>query len=192
MLSTYLQARAGNPALARAGAILGFAALTAVGARLTVELPFTPVPITLQVLAALLAGLALGARDGGLSQVIYLAAFTAGLPVDAGGLGTAAWLRPSAGYLAGFPAGAFVAGWVAEHGGKRNWVMRFAAALAGIGVIYAAGATWLTIGFLGGNWVLGWAQGIAPFIAIDTAKAVVAAGVAEGLRAVLKRMGWAG
>lgn len=190
MLSTYIQSRSSNPALVRVVAILGFAALTAVGARLTVELPFTPVPITLQVLAVLLAGLALGAKDGAASQVAYLAAFTAGLPVDAGGLGTAAWTRPSAGYLAGFVLGAFVTGLLAEIGDRRSNVLRFGAALAGVAAIYVVGAAWLTYGFLGGDWALGWSQGIAPFIVIDIAKAVVASGLAEGARALLRQLGW--
>ena len=55
--------------------------------------------MTLQVLAVLLAGLVLGPRDGALSQLAYLAAITAGLPLDARALGPAVWLTPDAGYL---------------------------------------------------------------------------------------------
>ncbi|HEY4687735.1 MAG TPA: biotin transporter BioY [Anaerolineae bacterium] len=185
MLSTTIQSRTSNLVLVRVVAIVGFAALTALAARITIELPFTPVPITLQVLAVLLAGLMLGATDGALSQMAYVAAITAGLPLDAGGLGTAVWARPSAGYLIGFVAGAFVAGYLAEKGLHRRRALRFVAGMAGVAVIYLVGAAWLTLGFLGGDWIKGWALGVAPFIVVDVVKAVIASGVAEGARVVI-------
>ena len=187
MLSTYIQARSSNPARARVAAIIGFAAFTALAARITLHLAFTPVPITLQVMAVLLAGLVLGAKDGALSQIVYIATITAGLPLDATGLGTAAWASPTAGYLIGFVAGAFVAGYLAEQGLRRNRALRFVAGMAGVAVIYFIGALWLTYGFLGGDWSKGWMLGIAPFIAADMVKAIVAAVLAEGMRFGLKR-----
>ena len=70
--------------------VLLFAAFTALAARVTIPLPFTPVPITLQVVAVLLAGLVLGSRTGAISQALYLAAIAGGLPLDAYGRGPAA------------------------------------------------------------------------------------------------------
>jgi biotin transporter BioY len=88
-----------------------FAALTALGARVTVPLPFTPVPVTLQVLFPLLAGLLLGSKRGALSQAEYVAAGLAGLPVFAkGGSGLAYLFGPTGGYLLGFIAAAFLVG----------------------------------------------------------------------------------
>lgn len=185
MLSTYLQSRTSNPLLVRLLAIVGFAALTALGARLTVDLQ--PVPITLQVLFVLLAGLTLGAKAGAASQAVYVAAITAGLPLDAGGLGTVVWTRPSAGYLLGFIVGAFVAGYLAERGISHNRVWRFIAGLAGVAVIYLVGAAWLTLGYLGGDWANGWTLGVRPFIGVDIAKAILASVLAEGARAWLTR-----
>lgn len=185
MLSTYITTRVSHSTIVRSLAIVGFAALTALGARLSVDLQ--PVPITLQVLFVLLAGLTLGAKDGAASQLLYVAAITAGLPIDAGGLGTLVWLRPSAGYLIGFIVGAFVSGYLAEKGLGRATLLRFVAGLAGVAVIYAIGAAWLTYGFLGGDWAKGWAAGIAPFIVVDVAKAVIATLLAEGARAWLTR-----
>ncbi|HLF24929.1 MAG TPA: biotin transporter BioY [Anaerolineae bacterium] len=181
MLATYIQSRTTNPALIRILTIVGFVALTALCARVTIELAFTPVPITLQVLAVLLAGLALGAKDGAASQVVYVAAITAGLPLDADGLGAAVWARPSAGYLIGFIFGACVAGYLAERGLQRSRALRFMAGLAGVAAIYLVGAAWLTLGFLGGDWSQGWALGVAPFIIVDVVKALIASGVAEGI-----------
>lgn len=184
MLVTYIQTRVSNAYIVRVAAIIGFTALTAFTARLTIDLQ--PVPITLQVLAVLLAGLTLGARDGALSQIAYVLAITAGLPLDAGGLGTTAWLRPSAGYLVGFIAGAFVAGYLAEKGFGRWMLLRFLAGLAGVTVIYALGTAWLTYGFMGGDWAKGWQFGVQPFIVVDIAKAIIATLLAESARRFLE------
>ncbi len=181
MLSTYIQDRRSNAVLARTLAIIGFVALTGLSARVSISLPFTPVPITLQVLAVLLAGMVLGAKGAATSQIIYLAAITAGIPIDAKGLGTLVWTQPTAGYLIGFVGGAFVAGLLAEKGLSRNRALRFVAALAGVMVIYLIGLTWLTLGFLSGDWTRGWALGVAPFLLVDLAKAVIVAGISEGV-----------
>ena len=130
MLSTYIRTRALNSTLARAATIAFFAALTALTARITIHLPFTPVPITLQVMVVLLAGLALGAKDGALSQIAYVASIALGLPFDANALGAAAFASPTAGYLIGFIAGAFVAGYLAERGLNRNRALRLVVGVA--------------------------------------------------------------
>jgi biotin transport system substrate-specific component len=162
-------------ALARIAAVGAFAALSAISARVTINLPFTPVPVTLQVLVVLLAGLVLGPRDGALSQLAYLAAITAGLPLDARMLGPAVWATPTAGYLLGFAAGAFAAGWVAERVRGRLPGAELVAGAAGILALYAVGASWLTVFFLHGNAAAGFAAGVAPFILIDSLKAAAAA-----------------
>lgn len=187
MLSTYIRTRTSNSTLARVATIVLFAALTALTARITIPLPFTPVPITLQVMIVLLAGLTLGAKDGAFSQIAYLISIALGLPFDANGLGAAAFASPTAGYLIGFIAGAFVAGYLAERGLNRNRALRLLAGLAGVGVIYFIGTTWLTHMFLGGDWAKGWALGVAPFIVIDLVKALIASATAEGARAWLNR-----
>jgi len=187
MLLNRIQARSSNPALVRAAAIVLFAALTALGARLTIPLPFTPVPITLQVMMVLLAGLTLGAKDGALSQIIYVGAIAIGLPVDAKGIGSAVLVSATAGYLIAFIPAAFVTGWLAEKGARGNRLWSFAASLIGVGIIYLIGTTWLTIGFLGGDFSKGWALGVAPFIVVDVIKALSAAACAEGLRTLIDR-----
>jgi biotin transport system substrate-specific component len=97
MLLSRIQARSSNPALVRAAAIVLFAALTALGARIAIPLPFTPVPITLQVMIVLLAGLTLGAKDGALSQIVYVTTIAIGLPFDAQGIGMAVFASATAG-----------------------------------------------------------------------------------------------
>ena len=181
MLGTSIR-RLGAARLTAIGGVALFAAFTALAARVTIPLPFTPVPVTLQVMAVLLAGLVLGPMGGAVSQLAYLAAVAAGLPLDARGLGPAALLGPTAGYLLGFAPAASVTGWLA----RRLWGTRvggFVAALAGVAVIYACGLAWLMpfAGSLGAAWELG----AAPFILIDLGKALVAAAVAGSGRTLL-------
>lgn len=165
------------------GAVVLFTLFTILSARVTIPLPFTPVPVTLQVLAVLLAGLVLGARAGALSQLLYLAAIAGGLPVDAYGRGAAALSGPTAGYLFGFVAGAFVTGWVVTRL-PASRTGRFMAALVGLAVIYLCGVAWLALAM--GSLEAAVLGGLAPFVAVDLLKAVAAASVAEGGRWLLR------
>jgi biotin transport system substrate-specific component len=88
---------------------LGFSVLTAIAARL--EIPHEPVPYTLQTLVILLAGGFLGWRNAAISQILYLVAGAAGLPVFALGLaGPQVLIGPTGGYLLAFPAAAALTG----------------------------------------------------------------------------------
>lgn len=165
-------------------AVIFFALLTALTARITIPLPFTIVPITLQTLAVLLSGLVLGSRAGASSQMLYLAAIAAGLPISASGLGgPAAFVTPTAGYLIAFVPAAFVAGYLLERGQGQNrqtLLLHIMAGVCGMLVIYAGGVAWLTVVL--GNLQSALQQGLLPFIAIDLGKALVAALVASGGR----------
>ena len=99
------------------------------------------VPITLQTLGVMLAGLVLGARLGALSVLVYLAIGALGVPVFAGGTGGLAhFAGPTAGYLIAFPIGAFVTGLIAFRGGEFRPARAFlAAVVGGIAVVYAIG-----------------------------------------------------
>ncbi|MCB9452650.1 MAG: biotin transporter BioY [Anaerolineaceae bacterium] len=150
-----------------------------------------PVPFTLQPLAVLLAGMVLGARDGAMSMVVYVALIVVGLPYDARGLGTAALMGPTAGFLIGFIPTAFVAGVLVERGGERVW-QRWLAGVAGIIVLYVCGVYWLkaygNIHFENGiTWAEAWTAGAAPFLVFDLAKALIAAALTEGGQAFLRK-----
>lgn len=124
-------------------AILVFAALTALGAHVAVPLGFTPVPMTLQTLFVLLAGVLLGPAAGAASQLLYLGLGVAGVPVFAMGAAGLPWLlSPTGGYLMAFPAAAALAGWIA--GGERGRVRTAVALLVATAAIFTSGAAWLS------------------------------------------------
>lgn len=165
-------------AWARPLAMVGFTLLTALGAFVRVPLPFTPVPFTLQVLPVLLAGAALGRTYGAGSQLLYLALGIAGLPLFAAtGSGTLL-LDPTAGYLAGFPAAAWLVGHFAREGGARR---RFAVMALALAPIYLLGALHLML-VLHTTPGVAFLLGVAPFVAADLAKAGAAATVAARVR----------
>ncbi len=154
-------------------AALVFAVATAVSARVSVLLPFSPVPLTLQVLVVILSGYVLGARGGLLAQGLYLQAILLGAPLTAAGLGgPAAFVGPTAGYLIAFPVAAFAAGWLGRRGRRFQALWRVAGGMAAMVVIYAGGMAWLS-GYVGGlrqAWILG----VVPFAGADALKVVIA------------------
>jgi biotin transport system substrate-specific component len=162
-----------------------FAALTALGARVQFHLPFTPVPITGQVFCVLLAGGVLGPRLGFASQVEYLVAGVLGLPVFAAGGGPHLLLGPTGGYLLGFPVAAFAVGAVCQVLGDRG-PRALVAALSGVAVIHLLGACWygVWVSAVGGarDLPMVLSQAVYPFVAVDMAKAAVAAAVFPAAR----------
>ena len=102
----------------RVASVLLLAAMTAAAAQVSVPLPFTPVPFTLQPMVVLLGGAVLGARLGMAAQVVYLLAGIAGLPVFAASAvlpqGALRLLGPTGGYLMSYPFAAFLTGLLAE------------------------------------------------------------------------------
>ncbi len=157
------------------------AALTAVGGWLSI--PLKPVPFTLQVFFVLLAGMVLGPNLGALSQIVYVLLGVVGLPVFANGAsGPGTLVGPTGGYLIGFVVGSYVVGLL--HSGKdRPLFIRIISPLVGLFVIYLFGAVQLSY-VTGFSPVKALAVGVAPFILFDLIKAVLAAIVADRLKAV--------
>ncbi len=160
-------------------AVLFVTVLTAVAAQISVPLPFTPVPFTLQPMIVLLGGAALGSRLGAASQVLYLAAGIAGLPVFAASpvlpQGIGRLLGPTGGYLMSYPFAAFITGVLAERGFDRRYASSALAMAAGLIVIFACGVAWMAWGAtpLGLDRAL--AAGFYPFIPADILKVLLAA-----------------
>ncbi|MBE3557617.1 MAG: biotin transporter BioY [Ktedonobacteraceae bacterium] len=154
--------------------IIGFSLFLALCARVSFHLPFTPVPISLQTLAVLLSGAALGSRRGALAMLVYLAEGIAGLPVFVGGAGLAYLAGPTGGYLVAFPFAAFAVGWLCEQGLDRRYLTSALAMLPGSVIIYALGMAWLAV-LLHGNLTRAFVLGVLPFIPGDLLKLIVAA-----------------
>lgn len=142
-------------------------------AQTAVRLPFTPVPITAQTLAVLMAGALLGRRRGALAVLAYLAEGAAGLPVFAGGAGGLPYmLGPTGGYLAGFLLAAYVAGWLKERCWDRRLVPALGMLALGNLTIYLPGLLWLAR-FVGPEKAL--ALGFFPFLIGDALKLALGA-----------------
>ena len=171
---------------------LAFAILMAISANSFVYLPFTPVPITLQVLTVLLSGLFLGSRWALASQTLYVLMGFMGLPVFSGFKNAAiAFTGPTVGYIAGFMAAAFVTGYIYENSGKKyggplsSLVIPFVSCLAGVIVIHIFGFIYLS-GYLfsltGAQSVSSiliktWKLGTQPFLVIDFLKILAAVSI---------------
>ena len=170
-------------ALPRAGrranalGIVGFAAALALASQVAIPVPGTPVPITLQPLVVVLAGLWLGPIAGAASMALYLALGAMGLPVFApmGAPGLARLVGPTGGYLLAWPLAAWVAGRIG-HGG--TYARRALGATLGMLAIYAGGVAQLTV--LTGSLTSAALMGLVPFVVLDVVKALLAALLAPG------------
>lgn len=156
--------------------MVGFALLTALAAQIRIPVPGTPVPITGQTFAVLLAGAALGSWAGAGSQAIYWAMGAIGLPfyTNASG-GWEAATGATAGYLVGFIVAAWVVGALAERGQDRSVWSAIPAFLAGNAVIYVFGVSWLYLSVESITTMTeAVAAGLTPFVIGDLFKIVVA------------------
>ncbi|WP_309492256.1 biotin transporter BioY [Candidatus Hecatella orcuttiae] len=154
-----------------------FAALTAIGAYISI--PLYLVPITLQTFFVYLAGAVLGGRLAALSQLVYIGLGGVGFPVFAGGMaGFGVLLGPTGGYLAGFVLGAYVIGKLTELKGERRFVYVFLSMLLGTAIIYSLGAVQLSF-YLDFSLKRAVAVGVLPFLPGDALKMALAAYVAS-------------
>ncbi len=169
--------------------ITGFAIFTALLAQIRVNLSFTPVPITGQTLAVLLAGTTLGWSRGAISQLVY---WLAGIfmPVawyagdKTGASVSKGWhvaTGTTAGYFVGFVLAAAAVGYLAERKQDRSLSTSIPASLAGTAIIYLCGVVWLAHSLnipvaTGDANAIGY--GLTPFLIGDTAKLLIAGGLA--------------
>ncbi len=152
----------------------------ALSAHISLPLPFTPVPLTLQTFAVILVGMALGPIGGFSAMVLYLVQGALGLPVFSphGPGGVAQLMGPTAGFLFSYPLAAASAGWVVRRlDGRASRFTRaiIAGCVASI-FIFTLGAGWLAILLrLGGS--AAWHLAIGPFLPGELIKITAAAGL---------------
>jgi biotin transport system substrate-specific component len=157
--------------------VVGASLFVALCAQISIPLPFTPVPLTVQNFGVLLVGLLLGSRRGFAALILYLAEGAMGMPVFSplGPGGVAQILGVTGGYLLMYPLVAGLAGFIFERGTKSFARAAIAGLLAEI-VLFAGGVTWLYVAthslakaaYLGLYW----------FIAAEVLKVMVAAAIA--------------
>lgn len=167
------------------GAVLIAAGVAIMALSAKAQIPFYPVPMTLQSLVLLMIGAAYGAPLAFATGIAYLAAGAMGYPVFAGtpekGIGLAYMVGPTAGYLAAFPIAMWIAGKTAEVAGFVRLVVGFLAAHA---VIFIGGFAWMAQLF---GTEKAWMLGVAPFILVTVVKSALAVAAHMGLLKVLGR-----
>jgi biotin transport system substrate-specific component len=153
--------------------VIGASALIAIAAQIAIPMPFTPVPLTLQPLAVIFIGVALGSTRGAAAAALYLLEGFSGLPVFAQGHGGAIWLvGATAGFLYSYPFAAFVAGYISERGWGSSMLRAVTGMLLALGVIYLGGWSWLAMLT---NAQTAFTAGIAPFVLADIVKVALGA-----------------
>ncbi len=165
---------------------IGATAFVAACAHISLPLPFTPVPLTLQNFAVILVGMALGPIAGFSAMVLYLAEGALGLPVftpSGGPAGMAHLLGPNGGFLFSYPLAAATAGWLVRA--MQPITTRFRSALAAATVatlpIFLLGAGWFAH-YAHHNVSAMWSLAVAPFIPGEIVKITAAAGIFSSIR----------
>ncbi|NJD02446.1 MAG: biotin transporter BioY [Ruminiclostridium sp.] len=164
-----------------------FAAIIAVLGFVYIPLPFSPVPITGQTLAVMLAGSILTARQAAMSVTTFLLLGMAGVPVFAGGTsGLSVIAGPRGGYLIGFLVAAIV---ISLIRGLENNLLRLGISnfIGGIIIVYAVGVTWLNF-VTGIGFYKAIITGALPFIPGDVFKACAATFIGFAVNKHLSRM----
>lgn len=160
---------------------VGVACLVGLLAQVRILVPWSPVPITGQTFAVLLAGVLLGRWWGGVSMAIYGGLGLAGVPWFTG---WAAGSVVSGGYILGFVLAALFLGYITDkYAGTKKYPQMLGLMLfASLVLVYVPGVLWLKF-WLGGSASFAslFAMGVAPFIVGDIIKSVAAAGIARAM-----------
>jgi biotin transport system substrate-specific component len=158
--------------------VVGGSLFIALCARITIPLPFTPVPLTVQNFGVLLVGLLLGSRRGFAALALYLAEGAMGMPVFSPiGVGGIAQLLHGAtsGFLLTYPLVAWVAGYVMEHG-RKSFARAALGGLLGEVVLFTGGLAWLAV--LTHSMAQAFRWGLYWFLFAEVIKVMMAAGIA--------------
>ena len=166
--------------------VVGASALIAIAAQISINIPGTLVPLTMQPLAVIFIGVALGSTRGAAAAALYLLEGFSGLPVFAQGHGGPMWLvGATAGYLYSYPLAAWVAGRISE----RNWGSSIVRAISGmllaLGVIYLGGWSWLAALT---DARTAFVTGVAPFVLADIVKVAIGAALLPKAQQIIARI----
>lgn len=163
------------------------AALTAALAQISIPLPGTLPPFSLQPFGMFFAGLVLGPLWGGVALLLYLLVGIAGVPVFSNanaGIGYVIAGQGTGGFLVGFLVGAVVAGGIAHRRTSPRAVenlsvpVQVVALVAAVIVVYAIGVPWLSM--VTGLPLTRAAAVMAPYVPLDIVKLGIAVAVVQG------------
>jgi biotin transport system substrate-specific component len=162
----------------QAAIIMGASLFVALCARISLPLPFTPVPLTLQNFAVILVGLLLGSRRGFAALGLYLAEGVSGLPVfsPTGPGGIAQLMGPTGGYLMAYPFVAALAGWIYECR-PRTFIRAAVAGLLADVLLFLGGIGWLALYFHSASTAIKY--GLYWFVFAEVIKVLMAAGIVD-------------
>lgn len=166
-------------------------ALIAISAK--IQVPFWPVPMTLQGLAVAGLAAAFGLRLGLATIIAYLAVGFVGVPVFAGPVaGPLYFVGPTAGFLAGFVVMTAIVGFVADRVSSASFWKLLGAMFVGDVLLFALGFVWLGYFFVTGSGTtlgagIAWAKGVEPYILGDLFKMVLAAAAVPAINALMSR-----
>lgn len=166
-----------------------FAALTAIGAFIKIPLPY--VPITLQTIFVLLAGIILGKKLATFSQIVYIALGLIGIPIFTEGGGLGYILKPSFGYLLSFIAAAYVVGSIIENREKNHFNI-FITSIIGVFITYLIGVPYLyliltKVSNINITFISTIKTGMIAFLPGDMLKVVIVTIIAPKIYATVKR-----
>ena len=167
-----------------------FVALIAIGAFITIPIPI--IPLTLQDLFVMLAGILLGPKWGALASLIYVLMGLAGLPVFTQGGGIAYVLKPSFGFLIGFSFCSWVTGTITHKSENPGFKRMLIACFAGIAVLYVFGTAYLYLmnRFYYGNTIAIWPMILACCVQPlpgDIIKSIIAALIGQRMLPLIKQ-----
>jgi biotin transport system substrate-specific component len=168
----------GFEAVRQVALVVGASLFVALCARITIPLPFTPVPLTVQNFGVLLVGLMLGSKRGFAALALYLAEGAIGMPVfNPTGVGGVAQLLHGAtsGFLLAYPLVAWIAGYVMEHG-RKSFARAAVGGLLGEIVLFTSGLAWLAV--LTHSVAQAFRWGFYWFMFAEIIKVMMAAGIA--------------
>jgi biotin transport system substrate-specific component len=157
--------------------VVGGSLVVALCARITIPLPGTPVPLTVQNFGVLLVGLLLGSRRGFAALALYLAEGAMGMPVfsPTGAGGIAQLLGPTGGFLLAYPLVAWIAGFIMERG-RKSFARAALGGLLGEVVLFNGGLMWLAV--LTHSLAQAFRWGLYWFVFAEVIKVMMAAGIA--------------
>ena len=156
--------------------VVGASLFVALCARITIPLPGTPVPLTVQNFGVLLVGLTLGSKRGFAALALYLAEGAMGMPVfnPTGVGGMAQLIGATGGFLLAYPLVAWLAGYVMEHG-RKNFARAALGGFLGEVVLFTGGLAWLAV--LTHSVAQAFRWGLYWFLFAEVIKVMMAAGI---------------